>query len=124
MRDFSNHYVTTELEDGKIYSYHVPTIWEIVKDYPTETVAVVELIKDINTYINNFTSDDWWRVINADMSYNVIVNDTIGITDGCHRTVKAMMLGYTHLECKRIEFSELTPCKVWNSWEEFGNNPQ
>ena len=123
MRDFSNHDMATEREDGRIYQYHVPDMWKHVEDFETTEIDLSTLVKCINDFINRFDSSDWQRVIDADLSYPVIVNDVIGIADGCHRTVKAMMLGYTHLTCKHIDFNDFQPTKVWNSWDEYNSNP-
>lgn len=122
MIDFANHTFAFENTDNKIRSYHVPDLWNHVRDYEVITIDLVNVIQCINTYINNFTADDWTRVMYADLTYPIIINDVSGIADGCHRTVKAMMLGYTQINAVRIvDFPE--PTRVWDNWEDYDKNP-
>lgn len=110
-------YVSNECEDGSIRQYVVSELWELTKDEPVFDIGIDIVIPMFNSFINDFTSDDWYRVINADLSYPIIVNDTYGILDGCHRTVKAMMLGMETIRAVRLnDLPE--PNKVWANWDE------
>jgi hypothetical protein len=122
MINFDKHTYARESFDKKIRSWHVPSLWEHVKDYEIIEVDVLPIIECINDYINKFDAGDWERVMSADLSYPIIVNDICGIADGCHRTVKAMFLGMDKIRAVRIvEFPE--PMRVWNNWKDYDDNP-
>lgn len=118
--NYDEHVVSNEGEDGKIYSYHVPTLWNMVADHEILEIDIVDVIRCFNNFINQFNEDDWDRVIKADLTYPIIINDIYGILDGCHRTVKAMMLGQTTIMAKRL--NDLPdPIKIWDSWQDYRN---
>lgn len=112
-----SRYVSNESEDGSIKQYVVSELWKLTKNEKSFDIDVGVVIPLFNNFINDFTSDDWYRVINADLTYPIIVNDIYGILDGCHRTVKAMMLGMQTIRAVRLnELPE--PNKVWATWDE------
>lgn len=112
-----SRYVSNECEDGSIKQYVVSELWKLTKNEESFDIDVGVVIPLFNNFINDFTSDDWYRVINADLTYPIIVNDIYGILDGCHRTVKAMMLGMQTIHAVRLnELPE--PNKVWATWDE------
>lgn len=120
--NFDNHIHAVEGFDSKIRCWHVPTLWEYVKDYEIIEIPITNVIECINNYINNYDADDWDRVINADLNYPIIVNDISGIVDGCHRTVKALFLGMETIQAVRItEYPE--PVRTWNNWKDYDENP-
>lgn len=122
MMNFDNHDYAHEDIDGKIKSWHVPDLWKYTENFEVIDVPVESIIKTINMFINIFNADDWERVINADLSYPVIINDITGIADGCHRTVKAMFLGMDTIKAVRIvDFPE--PKRIWNNWKDYDENP-
>ena len=81
MMNFDNHDYAHEDIDGKIKSWHVPDLWKYTENFEVIEVPVESIIKRINMFINIFNADDWDRVINADLTYPIIVNDICGIAD-------------------------------------------
>ena len=107
--------------DGKVREYDVHDLWIHTAHTPVIDINLELVIGCINDYVNSFTPDDWDRVLNADLSYPIIINDISGIVDGCHRTVKAVFLGYTSISAKRlVEFP--TPNRVWKDWMDYDLN--
>ena len=117
-----NHTYAVQNSDGTVSSYHVPDLWKIAQHFPTTQKPLEYWVGRINNYINTFTPEDWLRVIEADLSYPIILNGKVGVADGCHRIVKAMLLGYDQINA--IEIPHLpNPIRVWASWEEYDTNP-
>ena len=117
-----SHTFAREELDGSIKAYDVSTFWEATRNLPSFELDLSIPISCINNFINVFTKDDWDRVITADLSYPIIVNDITGVIDGCHRCVKAMLLGYTSIQAIRL--NDLPPpTKVWANWSDYDANP-
>lgn len=114
--------VANEQLDGTIHEYSVQALWKAVKDKEVFDLDITLPIKCINNFINVFTSDDWYRVINADLSYPIIVNDIHGVLDGCHRSVKAMLLGHETICAVRLNDLPL-PTKIYANWSDYDANP-
>ena len=116
-----SHAFAREELDGSIKAYDVHEFWNAVKDMAPFELDINIPIGCINSFINKFTQDDWDRVIEADLSYPIIVNDISGILDGCHRSVKAMLLGHTSI--KAVRLNDLPePTKVWANWSDYDAN--
>ena len=116
-----SHTFAREELDGSIRSYNVYVFWELTKDHKPFDIDLTTVIGCINNFINNFTQDDWDRVVVADLSYPIILNDITGVLDGCHRSVKAMLLGYTSIRAVRLnDLPE--PTKVWDNWSDYDAN--
>lgn len=112
-----SHTVAYEDVSGSVIEYRVSDLWGVSKDLPTSSVPLAPLVQRINGYINSFNSDDWERVSLADMSYPIIVRN-IDIMDGCHRVVKAMLLGHTSIDAKVL--TELpSPSRIWSTWDDY-----
>lgn len=117
-----NHTYALQNRDGTVCSYHVPDLWKIAQHFPATQKPLGYWVSSINNYINAFTPEDWLRVIEADLSYPIILYSKAGVVDGCHRIVKAMLLGYDQINA--VEIPHLSnPIRVWASWEEYDTNP-
>ena len=118
MINFNKHTASFRLNDQKIGTWLVPTFWELTKNQNVVIIPTSELIDIILGYVNNdYDEDDWNRVELADLSYPIIVSDTYGILDGCHRVVKAYLLGHTEVVCVRLNTLP-APLYEWDSWEQ------
>ncbi len=117
-----SHTFAREEIDGSIKSYNVYEFWELVKNHESFDIDLTIPIACISNMVNKYTPDDWQRVIEADLSYPIILNDITGVLDGCHRCVKAMLLG--HATIRAVRLNDLPePIKVWSSWEDYDANP-
>lgn len=118
MINFNKHTASFKMKDQKIGTWLVPTFWELTKNQNVVIIPTETLLEIILGYVNNdYEDDDWNRVEIADLSYPIIINDTHGILDGCHRVVKAYMLGHKEVVCVRLNDLP-TPLYVWDSWEQ------
>lgn len=117
-----SHTFAREELDGTIKAYDVYGLWKASENLEVFNIDLTTVLSRINNMVNGFTPDDWQRVMEADLSYPIIVNDITGVLDGCHRSVKAMMLGYTTIRAVRLNHMP-PPTRVWNSWDEYRANP-
>lgn len=113
-----SQFVGNELPDGTIVTYLVKDLWDISTNLETFDLDLDIAIYLFNTFLNDFNAGDWERVIKADLSYPILVNDTYGMLDGCHRAAKALLLGHTTIRAKRI-VTLPKPLKVYASWEDY-----
>lgn len=117
--DGKHHYFSMRQPDNSEHVWHVPRLWRRAQDISAQSISLTGLIRKISPIISNYTSDDWARVKEADMCYPIIISkDFEDILDGCHRCVKAAMLGWTHINAV---FMELPPAcyysDEWTDWE-------
>lgn len=112
------HTHSYETTSGEIHAHDVTDLWAHTAALPVEHLPLEVAVRTFNGYINTFDSDDWDRVIEADLSYPIIFNDTYGVVDGCHRCVKAMLLGEIHIAVKRMA-TYPAPKRIFSSWEDY-----
>lgn len=117
-----SHTFAREELDGSIHAYDVTHFWEAVKNLPVITMDITIPLSCINHMVNAYDAEDWYRVATADLSYPIIVNDINGVLDGCHRTMKAVLLGHTTVNVVRLN-NLPPPIKVWSNWEDYDANP-
>lgn len=117
-----SHTFAREELDGTIKSYDVYKFWELSKDLEIFDIDLTIPISRINNMINQFNNDDWQRVKEADLSYPIILNDVTDVLDGCHRCVKAMLLGHTSIRAVRLN-NLPEPINVWSNWSDYDANP-
>lgn len=116
-----SHTFAREELDGTIKSYDVYMFWGLSKDLEIFDIDLIIPINCINNMINQYTNDDWQRVMEADLSYPIILNDVTGVLDGCHRCVKAMLLGHTSIRAVRLN-NLPEPINVWSNWSDYDAN--
>ena len=98
-----NHTYAVQNSDGTVSSYHVPDLWKIAQHFPTTQKPLEYWVGRINNYINAFTPEDWLRVIEADLSYPIILYGKAGVADGSVRRpyyvvgMSLSQLNYTQL---------------------------
>lgn len=117
-----SHIFAREDTDGTIKGYNVYDIWEITKDFPVLDLDLDIVIRCINSNINHYTADDWLRVQEANLEFPIIVNAATDVIDGCHRSVKAMLLGHTKIKAVRLD-NLPNPIQVWDNWTDYDANP-
>ena len=91
-------------------TWKVERLWELARDLPVETVPVKDLL-GILEGICCITSDERScmdmarhakRVLEADLSYPVILSADGGLFDGSHRIAKAWVLGIEEIQVVRF----------------------
>ncbi len=98
------HYMSTVMDSGEVYAWHVPKLWELARTLPTINVLVVDIYKTVQRHIEEeYIEEDWVRVRNADLSYPILINDVHGVVDGVHRIAKAYKTNKRYIKAKRIE---------------------
>ena len=88
---------------NRIHVWDVYKLWKFVKEFPECNEPIIPLVQAINENLNEYGFDDWSRVVQADLSYPVIIYGNFCIMDGCHRIAKAMLLGQTEIRAVRIK---------------------
>lgn len=98
------HYMSTVMDDGRVYSWNVPKLWKLVEPLPVIKILVYDIYQTVKRHIEEeYIAEDWKRVAHADLSYPIIVNDLHGVVDGVHRIAKAYQLNKRYINAKRIK---------------------
>ena len=105
----------SRMVDGALHIWHVPRLWELARDLPVVEASVA-----------SFAELDWdcWfgadreptirrvarhcqRIVNADLSFPIILHADGSLMDGGHRLAKALMIGVSTI--KAVQFVVTPP---------------
>lgn len=101
--------------DGMLHIWHVPRLWELARDLPVVEVPVASFEEldwdcwfgaDRKPTIRRVTRH-CQRIVNADLSFPIILNADGSLMDGGHRLAKALMLGLPTV--KAVQFVVTPP---------------
>lgn len=103
---------------GLINVWDVYKLWEYVDGLPSCDEPLFPLVQAISDNLNEYTSDDWLRVKEANLEFPIIIYGNYCIIDGCHRIAKAMLNGAEKIKAVRIK-SLPPPLKTYYEWIEY-----
>ncbi len=93
--------VHIDIGDGEIHSWYVRGLWSYAEKFPIVEMDIVQIIKNsktLNHRYNRYNASDWARVLNADINYPVVYHSRLGLMDGAHRIMKAILNGDTDIK--------------------------
>jgi hypothetical protein len=103
------HVRSTTVGDEQ-HIWHIERLWELAQDLPVETVPVKDLLP-ILEQTDCILPDERScmdmarharRVLEADLSYPIILSADGGLFDGSHRIAKAWVLGHETIQVVRF----------------------
>lgn len=103
-----HRYSTTVGEEE--HFWHVERLWELARDLPVEAVPVQELLPILEK-IHCILPDERScmhmahhakRVLNADLSYPILLAEDGSLFDGSHRIAKAWVMGHETIQVVRF----------------------
>ena len=90
-------------------AWQVETLWDAAADLPAYEVPLIGFCTDIQPW--DSVSDNYLEylshvklIMNADLSYPLILTPGGGIADGRHRLGRAIVEGHTTIMVKRLDF--------------------
>ena len=103
-------------------AWRMPDLWDLAAELPVREVYPTDL-PEFEHFMNCQTGNIWWsrgegikgsfkmwdmrrhceRVMQADLSYPILLNPLGGLMDGAHRVIKALILG---VPLKVVQFTE------------------
>jgi hypothetical protein len=99
-----NQYSDQESHLGN-FSWSVPRLIALSANLPTISVpiAALNLAQTIYTCTMRQMVAEIVAIQNADLSYPILLSEDGEIFDGRHRIMKALSLGYSHIDAKRFD---------------------
>ncbi|CCN33759.1 conserved hypothetical protein [Vibrio nigripulchritudo SO65] len=100
-----------EINDGVRSVWDIERIWTLAEALPTEEIAIDDICgPDEVTWFSldgplptcRNIAKHCVRIINADLSYPVILTEDFRVFDGMHRIAKCIMEGRTTIQAKRF----------------------
>ena len=104
--------------DGKRSIWRVVDLWEAAKGLPVTAVPLSDLREthDLAQWVNTWDTvndgldaDDRRRVLEADLSYPIILHPEDFVMDGYHRIARCLRDGLTHVQTVQFTPDNLPP---------------
>lgn len=99
--------------DGKRHVWSVPRLWSLSQELPVKTILVESVAAlDVDCWFGEDeptirrVAKHCQRIVDADLTYPIILHADGSLMDGGHRVAKAVMLGYDSI--RAVQF-EVTP---------------
>jgi len=93
-----NHMYST-VKEGVRRSWNVEKLWDFSNAIEVSSWEVTEEFLDSWSWGQNHPSQHIDRCLSADLSYPILIHEG-KIVDGCHRVIKALAQGNTHIPAK------------------------
>lgn len=117
-------------EDGdKLLFWKIETLWRLAEDLPVQYLRLDEIYwaEDSCAYLEK---DDTYRnfaqhvkrVLDADLSFPVIISASGSVMDGMHRLVKAFTFGVPMV--KAVRFTQMPPPDCVETRQRAAQKPQ
>jgi hypothetical protein len=91
---------TKYVASDKVPTYKIATKWEDVEWDGDRAVDVVSTMKQPH----------WNRIMDADLTYPILVNEEMQVLDGCHRLVKYHLADIKNATIKVVSEAILAEC--------------
>ena len=87
------------------YEYRVPRLIQLAENLPVYSLPLIALNMDYTLSGNNLreVAGHMEAVEKADLTKPILLDENGQLLDGCHRIVKALLQGDTHILAKRFE---------------------
>lgn len=89
------------VKEGVLHTWNVEKLWEYSKDLEASEWEIPSDFLESWSWGQTHISQHIDRCLSADLSYPILVYEG-KIIDGCHRAVKAMAQGDTHISAKLL----------------------